>query len=433
MAAVLIALAITLRPVEEAFLRRHIHEKLETLPDDQVTDLLADLAGFGDVGLATLIEALGSNRPAVANQAHQALLGAIDEWESLASRQFAPKLATLANLLADRAEHFGSAARGLATDVAHRILLCSFEDLSIDRARVIADCRRVVPATGASGNIPFTAMRTEGMEAVEPLVRDTHPIADDGTHDAMSRSETDPPVFPAAHASMESAGAATGGNSSSSMGQDSGEFSSTTRSQRAQHPGRAVNNADEPSGEASPMPPEPLRLSFDEDTKPIPRLRFQDRPHRKQEDPLRDVGRALPEASGESPEKPLDESDVLTIMRRLHDPSPRMVAAAEAELASLGFGSAEMELARAVTDADAKVRRDCVDRLGTIPNLNAKPWLLWLSQDQDVLVRLAALTWMATSRDPDLLRVVERTALQDRDPRITALADRLFRKGQVSK
>ena len=63
----------------------------------------------------------------------------------------------------------------------------------------------------------------------------------------------------------------------------------------------------------------------------------------------------------------------------------------------------------------------------TVPGVDAKPYLLTLSRDQDANVRLAAVGIMATSSDPDLTkRAMELSS--DPDPRIQAIAQRL--KGQ---
>jgi hypothetical protein len=112
-------------------------------------------------------------------------------------------------------------------------------------------------------------------------------------------------------------------------------------------------------------------------------------------------------------------------MDLLHDPLPDTVAAAAAELHDRGLSGQHLELARDLTDPDPAVRRRLVDRLPDIPGLVARPWLLWLSHDDDADVRLAALTFLATSTDPRLLDYVRQLADRDQDPRIEALGTRL--------
>ena len=59
------------------------------------------------------------------------------------------------------------------------------------------------------------------------------------------------------------------------------------------------------------------------------------------------------------------------------------------------------------------------------PGVDARPWLVLLSDDEEADVRLAAVTVMATSNDPQLIEQAWQVVLHDRDPRIANLAPRL--------
>ena len=43
-----------------------------------------------------------------------------------------------------------------------------------------------------------------------------------------------------------------------------------------------------------------------------------------------------------------------------------------------------------------------------MPGIDAHVWLVWLSRDENADVRLAALTVMATTSDPNVLRRIDR-------------------------
>ena len=116
---------------------------------------------------------------------------------------------------------------------------------------------------------------------------------------------------------------------------------------------------------------------------------------------------------------------VIDVMRLLHASAADTVAAATDELYQRGLRGKQIELARNLTDPDPAVRRRLVNQLPTAAGLNARPWLLWLSHDDDDDVRLAALTFLATSTDPQLLEHVRQIAERDQDPRIEALGERL--------
>jgi hypothetical protein len=57
-----------------------------------------------------------------------------------------------------------------------------------------------------------------------------------------------------------------------------------------------------------------------------------------------------------------------------------------------------------------------------LPGIDAKPWLLELSYDEDSEVRGAAVTLMATSGDLELLKRVEQISRDDTDDHTRAQA-----------
>jgi HEAT repeat protein len=104
---------------------------------------------------------------------------------------------------------------------------------------------------------------------------------------------------------------------------------------------------------------------------------------------------------------------------------PRDAAEARAELKRRGFADREVALARQLSDPDPHVRRRLVRLLPEIAGLDAVPWLVELSRDADADVRWTALTLLATTQDPALLRRVGELVRGDPDPRIQRLAERL--------
>ncbi len=61
-----------------------------------------------------------------------------------------------------------------------------------------------------------------------------------------------------------------------------------------------------------------------------------------------------------------------------------------------------------------------------MPGIDAQVWLVWLSRDENPDVRLAAMTVMATTADPNVLRRIEQMARTDADPRIQRQGERLL-------
>jgi HEAT repeat protein len=119
-------------------------------------------------------------------------------------------------------------------------------------------------------------------------------------------------------------------------------------------------------------------------------------------------------------------------MHQLHDADENVVRRAESQLDRRGFDTAQLELARQLTDADPREREQLAELLPRVPGIDAKTWLLWLSRDEDADVRLAALTVMATTGDPQVLKRIELISRNDADPRIQRQGERLskLRRGE---
>jgi hypothetical protein len=97
----------------------------------------------------------------------------------------------------------------------------------------------------------------------------------------------------------------------------------------------------------------------------------------------------------------------------------------EEELTRRGFGRLSARLVRQLFSDDPAERLRLVDDILTEPGVDARPWLILLSDDSAADVRLLAVTIMATSDDPTLIEKAWQVAINDRDPRIAGLAARL--------
>jgi hypothetical protein len=131
----------------------------------------------------------------------------------------------------------------------------------------------------------------------------------------------------------------------------------------------------------------------------------------------------LPETS--SARSRLAGIGTVELMRRLHSKDGRAVLEAERELACRGFGPLDLELARQMFHPDPKRRMELVRLLPLVPNVDAVPWLLELSRDENAEVRQSAIALLATTGDPELLRLMETTARGDSDPRVQRQAERI--------
>jgi hypothetical protein len=117
--------------------------------------------------------------------------------------------------------------------------------------------------------------------------------------------------------------------------------------------------------------------------------------------------------------------DVVDVMRGLQSVESSSAAEARAELIRRGFSEVHLELARRLFDPDPAVRKELVRTLPDLHSIDAMPWLLRLTQDEDAEVRQAALTLLATTGDPTMLSRVQEIARQDRDPGVQRTIERL--------
>jgi hypothetical protein len=113
-------------------------------------------------------------------------------------------------------------------------------------------------------------------------------------------------------------------------------------------------------------------------------------------------------------------------MHALHSGDLELRARAEEELQRQGFEALQLELARQLTDPDPRVRRELAESLPAMPGIDAHVWLVWLSRDERAEVRLAAMTVMATTADPNVLRRIEQMARTDADPRVQRQGEKLL-------
>lgn len=73
-------------------------------------------------------------------------------------------------------------------------------------------------------------------------------------------------------------------------------------------------------------------------------------------------------------------------------------------------------------------RKKSIDALTGTPGVAPEPWLLILAKDPAPEVRLAVVTLLATSRDPQLVEKARQIALHDEDPRVGRMAEWLQNK-----
>ena len=345
-------------------------DQIEGRSDGAASEAVRQSVALGAEAIPILTHALGSKRAAVALAARSGIHGLLEDWEQLSPHDSAGNLARLAEALADSVEAYGPAGRGFSSQVALRILMASTPRGFYGRSKMIADCDRLLrqgpsrPRSGHVGEPPGEFVVGSADSRLAMLTNDRVLIPDPSRADRPA-----PPDHPRSQSGV------TAGDP-------------LVRDRREANSGES--SAQPPRHGDGPSPGKPSRFS-PVDVRPIP---------------------------------PVESVTVLQHMRSLHRRS--LAWAAEDELLHLGFTALEIQLAHHLTHPESRVRRSLVEKLTRLRGIDAAQWLTWLSQDADAEVRLAALSLMATSDDPVLLREMEQRARRDRDPQITQWFERLF-------
>jgi hypothetical protein len=408
----LLAVAWHLRQPEQLVGR--YQKELAALGDDEVEAPLRRFAELGDAGLKALVESLASERAAVRQAAHRVLLEEVNRWELLSADTVAPRLESLTHGLAEIAPRMDAENRRLAADLALRLLLWPHET-NRQPSPWLADCEAV---------LAMAAERGHGRPA-------------DSAAEAMLAAKN-----------------AKASNSSQSIAGTPGLADiGMTLADKVQLPGGGLPL------EMSPMPdgrgfvePRIVRTELPTSSREPRRLQVpansrslggDDDDDDDDEHPggANHPGR-LPSASGTSRQTALglqagkqslggptaDDTAAWQrlqprdVMRRLHGSDPQVVLAAREELERRGISGSLVDLARRATDPDPKVRRELAASLPSIPGIDAKPWLLELSFDENAQVRATAVTLMATSGDLEMVRRLEQLSRDDPDDYIRGQA-----------
>lgn len=365
--------------------------QIDAADDREALGEVSRIASLGEAGLTELAALLGSERLCVAEAVHQAIGDEIRRWPSFDPDSRRRRQLILARALADQIELFSPDARCVASDIALRILgVIPGTDAS--ESDIVAACDQVLRASAAQ--------RRQRLLARRP-----------------GSAETDP------------------------RHHGSAEFEANRAPRLATLPGGNLL----PSGLDSPPPAVEEIAETDDRGEENHREFASNEPARLPEASDEQIDNAVEtaeeleaaaatlhhhavETGDETEEEAGDEAAAVLrwmFALRAHEPSRRRRA--EEELRALGFEALQLELAWQLTDPSPAVRRELVESLPSMPGIDARIWLIWLSRDQHPDVRAAAMSVMATTGDPNVLRRIEQMARRDADPRVQRQGEQLLK------
>jgi len=378
------------RGAADFFLASRLRGDLADTPTERVPEVLRAALELGQPGQRLVVDSLGSSRAAIADAALFILLDQVDTWQAADAADQALRLRTLADQLAAACPQFDTSSRQRAGRLARQILLSAAR--GPDNGPLVLSCEQVLRST------MFASATMAAPDRRPTTLR--NPAA------------SEPAAAPRSAATSIGAVASERAGS----GIDYQPFRPALPKYEPTSPRKTARPAAPGASEQS------RSLSWtssSSDAAPLPVEVAQERLARSLPGASAPPA-ALPAAAGasEAP-KPVgstsDATSTIDWMRRLHgDAEAERIA--RKELTSRGFGQLEIELARRLTDDNPDVRRQLAEWLPRLPNIDARPWLLWLSDDPSPRVRLLAATLMSTSSDPALLERVTAMYRDDPDP-----------------
>lgn len=389
-ASALVAFAATVAKYRSEILVAFWGGRLQRIPDDQAAAWLGRIGPLGRPGANLLAEALDSPRPAVASAARELLWSEITRSATLDPATARARLGLVVEALACRVDRFGPAAKADAARMAQQILLRPLGDAAADRGRLLEACQAVLNAANRATVLGSTGGQGGLSRESEKAAQPARPRLDAATETSSGRSSSREATRPE---------------------------SRPPRAQRGSthHAARTAREVTFNAPAALAQPPE---LLIQPDARPIrfaiPSLALL--PCRRPE---------TASAGGETPRPEATEAETIRRMRDLHASDPGVAEAARAELIAQGFSEGQIELAQRLFDPDPTVRRELARALIELGSIDPLPWLLHLCRDEDPQVRLTALSLLATTGDPTLLRQVAEMVRRDPDPEVQRLSERL--------
>jgi HEAT repeats len=383
--------------------------RLTELPDAELEPQLRRIAELGDAGIPVLTAALGSPREPLRDAAQVAILDEMARWELLPAEAATARLSTLAESLAAMSRQFDRPTHRFAADLALRILHWPHEDGDARRPALLAHCEAVLAAAAAPRRVPSVI-------AIEPAT--ASPIVASTNVDSV---ESLPALarYPGGGLPVELASLPPPREIAASRHDESGAPTSGEPNRLPEQVAtKPIGESAEPYAQLDQAPAanQPRRLPTADDSSQSTRLLSAH------------VADRLPAEINPSNAVAWNGLKVRELMQRLDSADAQIAANARGELKRRGIAGPLVELARRAADPNPTVRLELAESLPTFSGVDARPWLLELSYDDDPRVRTAAVTLMATSGDIDLLKRVQQVSLDDPDDHTRAQAEKALPK-----
>jgi len=386
-------------------------KSLATCEVDEIVPRLRRLVEMSPDGLERVTESLGSKREEVALGAVKVLDEYLTRWEHSPTYFARRNVSVVAAGMAEGISHYSPTIQDEAAKLAKRILRWPTDPRASNRVLLVSYCDAILQGAAKEPKPTQLALyesrrnrqlpeKTKSASANHPLVESiAFEIPGGGLpidlHTAGSESTT----------SIEGQSAEEG-SGAKIMHRDPHEVTTLSPRRFKSHDAASVVETDE-------------HLSAE----PHPLAGHGDRPTSQPNRPARlHVDSDLLTKLWNEPRE-LTSFELLRLAQTGDDATSRR---AWKEVQAREIPPKFLELGLHLTNPDPVVRRRWAQRLPSLPGIDAGPWLLALSDDEDADVRMTALVLMATTGDPRLLRRIEQLARNDREPQIQDQARRIL-------
>ena len=385
--AVMLLVAATLVPSgwkhwRNRLLAAYCEDGLTAANEEQAAASLELLMTLRQPGMAAVVRAIGNPVATTGELAYREL---VDELNRLESEPRSPateeRLSDMARAMADSVDDLPESARPRVAVLAMKVLAWCQELSIADRGATIAACHQV-------------------LESAKPRA----PAQPSGTASSINKTVTKSKVIKEpAHVSKPVAG---------SSDLDLSQFSAPSLA-RADAPGGGVV--------AEPRP------FFAQDTAALASKPQKPQPVERSTAIM--VAGYTADAAGTNSEatdaarREARELDILALFTRLHDTQPK-ASSARAELEARGYSPRQIEVGQHLVSPDAEERLRWTECLPGIRGIDARFWLLRLSRDPNVQVRRAAVGLLATDRDPEVVRRLQRVVIEETEEQVRDQASR---------
>ncbi len=341
LSSVMVFSASRLGPVWSRLIRHQIAARemaeLETLENEAISAKFDAWLARGNEGLQWTVTALTNPRAGVSHYAEQALLRESDTWRIRGRSDAAARIVTIAQALARVAKNLPAARRPGVRQLVERFATWPIDDKIAARELTVA-CdailARLPPATDEELQLAERELSEQRLaRAIEPIAPTPEVILPEPLPPIVNPSELQPPA----------------------------------NLPPAEHEGPPAKAKQVPKRFFAPRASElpPLAESIPAEAAPI-------EPPKKN---LYDWIRTLAD---------------LEVMRMLHHGDYGVRYTAEKELERRGYAAEHLPLARQLVHPDPQERRKLAEKLPRLTNVDPRPWLRQLAEDEDQNVRRTA-------------------------------------------